>query len=86
MLKKEGGKEEEEKIINYQMMKSKKYQNENKEGSLNEKGKKEKEKYDILRIEKHDKKEKEEKVTTKENYTESNLEKKYVVLEAEKMK
>ena len=40
MLKKEGGKEEEEKIINYQMMKSKKYQNENKEGSLNEKGKK----------------------------------------------
>ena len=86
MLKKERGKEEEEKIINYQMMKSKNYQNENKEGSLNEKGKKEKEKYDILQIEKHDKKEKEKKVTTKENYTESNLEKKYVVLEAEKMK
>ena len=86
MLKKERGKEEEEKIINYQMMKSKNYQNENKEGSLNEKVKKEKEKYDILQIEKHDKKEKEKKVTTKENYTESNLEKKYVVLEAEKMK
>ena len=86
MLKKQGGNEEEEKIINYQMMKSTKYQNENKEGSLNEKGKKEKEKYDILQIEKHDKKEKEEKVTTKENYTESNLENKYVVLEAEKMK
>ena len=67
-------------------MKSKNYQNENKEGSLNEKGKKEKEKYDILQIEKHNKKEKEEKVTTKENYIESNLEKKYVVLEAEKMK
>ena len=48
--------------------------------------KKKTEKYDILQIEKHDKKEKEEKVTTKENYTESNLEKKYVVLEAEKMK
>ena len=58
------------------MMKRKKYQNENKEESLNEKGKKEKEKYDILQIEKHDKKEKEENVTTKENYTESNLEKK----------
>ena len=53
---------------------------------MNEKGKKEKEKYCILQIEKHDKKEEEEKVTTKENYTESNLENKYVVLEAENSK
>ena len=43
--------------------------------------KKEKWKYEISQKQKYDKKEKEEKVTTKENYTESNLEKKYVALE-----
>lgn len=66
------------------MRKSKKYQNENKGGSLNEKGEKGKEKYEILQKEKHDKKQKEEKVTTKENYTENHLGKKQVVLEPEK--
>ena len=65
-------------------MKSKKYQNENKGGSLNEKGEKGKGKYEILQKEKHDKKQNEEKVTTKENYTENLLEKKQVVLEPEK--
>ena len=48
----------------------------NKEGSLNENGKTEKGKHEILQKQKYDKKEKKEKVTTKENYTESNLEKK----------
>ena len=56
----------------------------NKGRSLNERGKKEKDKYDILQKEKHDKKEKEEKVTAIENYTESNIEKKYVALESKK--
>ena len=58
------------------MTKSKKYQNENTGGSLNEKGEKGKGKYEILQKEKHNKKQKEEKVTTKENYTENQLEKK----------
>lgn len=66
------------------MMKSENYQNVNKEGSLNEKGKKEKEKYEISQKQKYDNKVKEEKVTTKENYTESSLEEKYVALEPEK--
>ena len=56
------------------------YQNENKGGNLNEKAKKEKRKYEISQKEKHDKKEKEEKLPTNE----SNLEKKFVVLESEK--
>ena len=59
------------------MMKSEKYQDVNKEGNLNEKGKKEKGKHEILQKQKHNKKEKEEKVTAKENYTEGNLENKY---------
>ena len=82
--KKEGGKEEEKKHLNYQMMKTKKYQNENNGGRLNEKGKKEKGKYEISRQKKHDKTKREEKVTKKENYTESNLEMKYIALEPEK--
>ena len=63
--------------IDYQMMKSEKYQDVNKEGNLNEKGKKEKGKYEIPQKQKHNKKEKEEKVTANENYTEGNLENKY---------
>ena len=58
------------------MMEREKYQNVNKDGSLNEKGKTEKGKHEILKKQKYDKKEKKEKVTTKENYTESDLEKK----------
>ena len=80
----EEGKEKEDEKINYQMMKSKKYKYENKGGSLNEKGKKEKGKHEISQKQKHDKKGKEEKVTIKESYTESNLEKEYVALEPEK--
>ena len=45
MEKKEGGLEKEKKNFNYQMMNIKKYQNENKGGSLNEKDKKENAKY-----------------------------------------
>ena len=40
VVEKEEGKQEEEKKINYQMMKSEKYQNENRGGRLYEKGKK----------------------------------------------
>ena len=57
------------------MMEREKYQNVNKDGNLNEKGKTEKGKHEILQKQKYGKKEKKEKVTTKENYTESNLEK-----------
>ena len=58
------------------MMKSKKYQNGNKGGSLNEKGKTENAKYEISQKQKYNKKEKKEKkVTTKKNYTKSNLKK-----------
>ena len=64
--KTEAGKEQEEKIFDYHMMKSEKYQNVNKEGSLNEKGEKE-----IPPKNKYTKKEKEEKVPAKENYTEA---------------
>ena len=56
------------------------YQNENKGGNLNEKAKKEKRKYEISQKEKHDKKENEATPPTNE----SNLEKKFVVLESEK--
>ena len=65
-------------------MKIEKYQNKNKGRSLNEKGKTKKEKYEISQKQKYDKKEKEERVTAKENYTEGNLEVKYVALEPEK--
>ena len=65
-------------------MKSEKYQNENKGGSLNEKAKKGKGKHEISQKQKYVKKEKKEKVTKKENYTKSNLEKKYVALETDK--
>ena len=41
-------------------------------------------KYEIWQKQKHDEKEKKKKVTTKESYTESNLEKKYVELEPER--
>ena len=47
------------------------------------KGKK-KGKNEISQEQKDDKKEKEQKITTTESYTESNLEKKYVALESEK--
>ena len=45
---------------------------------------KKKGKNEISQKQKDDKKEKEEKITTTESYTESNLEKKYVALESEK--
>ena len=44
------------------------------------------EKYEISRKQKYVEKEKKEKVTTKENYTESNPEMKYVALEPKKTK
>ena len=62
-------------------MKSERYQNVNKEGSLNETGKKEKRKYEIPQKQNYTKKEKEK---AKKNYIESNLEKKYVALDSEK--
>ena len=77
----EGRKGDEEKKIDYQMMKSERYQNVNKEGSLNETGKKEKRKYEIPQKQNYTKKEKEK---AKKNYIESNLEKKYVALDSEK--
>ena len=64
--KMEGAKEEEEKQFDYQIMKSEKYQNVNKERSLNETCNKEKGKYEIPQKQKYTKKEKEQKVTKKE--------------------
>ena len=69
--KTEAGKGQEEKIFDYHVMKSEKHQNVNKGGSLNEKGEKEKGKYEIPPKHKYTKKEKEEKVRAKENYTEA---------------
>ena len=86
VAKKEEGKEEEDKKINYQIMKSEKYQNKNKGGRLNENGKKEKEKYEILQKQKYDQMEKKKKVTIMANYTVISLEKKYVALESGKKK
>ena len=57
-------------------MEREKYQNVHKDGSLNENGKTEQGKHEILQKQKYGKKEKKEKVTTKENYTKSNLKKK----------
>ena len=51
---------------------------------MNEKGKKEKGIYEISQKQKHDKKEKEEKVGTTESYTKSNLEMEYIAMEPEK--
>ena len=66
------------------MVKSENFQKINNEGNLSEKCQKEKGKYEILQKQKHDKKKKKEKVTSKENCTESNLEKKYLAEGPEK--
>ena len=63
--KMEGAKEEEEKQFDYQIMKSEKYQNVNKERSLNETCNKEKGNMKFHRN-KNTKKEKKQKVTKKE--------------------